>query len=55
MKLNLDYPIVFFDLETTGVDVAKDISLYHVVRLVLSVETNVLRAELVSDVSWLAW
>ena len=24
MKLNLDYPIVFFDLETTGVDVAKD-------------------------------
>jgi len=24
MKLNLDYPIVFFDLETTGVDIAKD-------------------------------
>lgn len=24
MKLNLDRPIVFFDLETTGVDVAKD-------------------------------
>lgn len=24
MKLNLDNPIVFFDLETTGVDVAKD-------------------------------
>ncbi|MBP5771163.1 MAG: ribonuclease H-like domain-containing protein [Bacteroidaceae bacterium] len=24
MKLNLDRPIIFFDLETTGVDVAKD-------------------------------
>lgn len=24
MKLNLDYPIVFFDLETTGVDIVKD-------------------------------
>ena len=24
MKLNLDRPIVFFDLETTGVDIAKD-------------------------------
>ena len=24
MKLKLDYPIVFFDLETTGVDVTKD-------------------------------
>lgn len=24
MKLKLDYPIVFFDLETTGVDVVKD-------------------------------
>ena len=24
MKLNLNKPIVFFDLETTGTDVAKD-------------------------------
>lgn len=29
MKLNLERPIVFFDLETTGVDVAKD----HIVEL----------------------
>ena len=24
MKLNLDKPIVFFDLETTGTDIARD-------------------------------
>ena len=24
MKLHLDYPIVFFDLETTGVDIVND-------------------------------
>ena len=29
MKLNLNKPIVFFDLETTGTDVAKD----HIVEL----------------------
>lgn len=29
MKLNLNRPIVFFDLETTGIDVAKD----HIVEL----------------------
>jgi len=31
MKLNLERPIVFFDLETTGVDVAKD----HIVEICL--------------------
>ena len=38
MKLNLKRPIVFFDLETTGVDTAKDriveISMVKVIRLV---------------------
>ena len=29
MKLNLNKPIVFFDLETTGIDVARD----HIVEL----------------------
>ena len=31
MKLNLKRPIIFFDLETTGVDTAKDrLSLIHI-------------------------
>ena len=30
MQLNLKNPLVFFDLETTGINIVKDLSLIHI-------------------------